>query len=150
FVAERLPAFDRQPVVRPLAPEWQRAAVDRLAEAHVTGIPSSAWLALAHVDHGAEPLELFDYDRVRVRRYEHGEWTPGGARHDGGCERGVAARRDGERVRGPRARHSTEALEHLEVDRDSHQVPRLVRARHVRGLVFDEERCIAETNCARE
>ena len=139
LVAERLAAFDREAVVGPLAGERDRALRDRLAAGGGrwgrpvspsrrgttwTAAPSSSSRrttgSSAHVGH------------------EHVEVPLGGARDDARGERRVPTARDRE---GPVASgDQPDALHHLQPDQHAHQVPRLVRAGDVAGLVLHPER----------
>ncbi len=131
LVAERAAAVDREPVVRALARERDRAARDRFAEPEHARIArrilGAAGTRLGRRSELPQPTEDAlvgpgrDEDRERPAR---------GTRDDRGGDRGVPAARDGERTRPLDA-------DHIEPDGDSHDVTALVRPPHVPGLVLD-------------
>jgi hypothetical protein len=157
LVAERHPAFDGQAVLVALAGEGQRSPEARLAACrsgrgwgpgggHVTGrttrelervirgISRRPFLAGNHVHIRAQFLQPGDDLRVAPRRNEHHERTIAGLRHHGRRQCCVAAR--GDRQVRFAGHGQPDTLDYLQVDQQPHQVPGLVRAGDVAGLVL--------------
>ena len=137
--SERRPSFDGEAVLVPLTGERQRAGGDGLAELKVRRIAAAVLRPLARRDVRAEILELVDDARIGLGGDEDLERAMSGAR-DRRCRDGrVPAARD--RQRPPRQR-GIDPLRDAQPDHQSHQVPPLVRAADVRGLVLhpDAER----------
>jgi hypothetical protein len=143
LVPEGHAALDGQAVLVPLAGERQRAVGEGSLERVVGRVAGNAGVARGHDQVGLELLEPGHHDRVGVRGDEHLQPPARSPGHDGGGQRRVAARRDGERPADARGRlEQAGPFGHLEVDREAHEVPCLVRARHVAGLVLHPDAAV--------
>ena len=136
LVPDRLATLYGQAVLVALARKGQCPGVDLLAQPDVGGVAGHARRAGAHDHIGPQVAEAVDDPGVGVDRYEHAQAPATGGRDHGRGQGGVAATGDGQI--GPVARTGQpQAFGHLEVQEHTHQVPRLVRAGDVAGLVLD-------------
>ena len=139
LIAEGLSAFDGEAVVAALTRERQRALRDCLAEAVDRWIAKHRRIAEANRNSGAQLAEFGDdFCICHVGNIDL-ERSVGGAGYDRGSQRGIAAARDGEwSVGAGRCADPAKALFDLEEQSDAHEMPSLVRAGDVAGLVLDE------------
>ena len=132
LVSDRLPTLYGQAVLVALAGEGQRAGVDLLAKPDVGGITGHAWRAWAHDQVAQAP----DDGGVGVDRDEHPQTPAAGGGHHGRGQSGVAT--TGYRqVRPGEGTGQPQAVGDLEVQEHTHEVPALVGAGDVAGLVLD-------------
>jgi hypothetical protein len=132
--AQRLTALDRESVVRTLTRERHRPLGDRALQGVVRRVAGDALLALAHLDRCAQLAQSTHDGLVRPCRNEDPDRTLGGPGDHGRREGRVATARDRELP--PLGRRDARLLADEQVHHQTHQVPRLVRAGHVSGLVL--------------
>ena len=142
LVAERLSALDGEPVQVPLAREGNRARVDLLEEPVHRRIAGLARRPRAGGDDRPELLEPCEHGRLGIDRNEDAQRALARRGDDGGREGGVAAARDRE-IGSARGIGQPEPLRDLEIEQHAEEMPGLVRARDVPGLVLDPDAAVA-------
>ena len=142
LVAEGQAALDGQAVLRALGGERQRPGVQFLAQPAVGGIAGDAGLARAGDHVRAEVMQPPDDPRVGLGRHEHGQSPAPGPGHHSRRQGRVSAAGD-RQVPAAGGVGEAAALHYRQVDEHAHQVPALVRARDVAGLVLDPHPAVA-------